>query len=206
MQRLDADVGRIVDALRDAGRLDNTIVVFSSDHGDYLGDFGLVGKSFFHEPSVRVPLIVADFRRPPEGRVETAPVALHDLYPSFVQWAGLDVPAHAEGRPLGTPDADRIIVGATTQGFMARSAGWKLVRYRNGAAALYDLAADPDEQTNRIAQASPVLADLDAALTRAILQGLDAAHADKVAIGTDWPPDHDFYRRGWARPYPAQQV
>lgn len=104
VERLDEDVALLIDTLRETGRLDNTIVVFASDHGDYLGDFGLMGKGFFHEPSVRVPLIVADFRDP-RARVETAPASLLDLFPSFLDWAGGGAgppgPGPASRRPRG---------------------------------------------------------------------------------------------------------
>ncbi len=202
VERLDADVGRILEALEASGRLSNAIVAFASDHGDYLGDFGLVGKQFFHEPSIRVPLIVTDFRAL-SARVERTPVSLLDLYPAILTWAGVGVPDHADGRPLADPDPDRIIVGATAQGVMARARDWKLVRYRNGAAALFDLARDPAEQVNRIADRPDVLAKLDAAMTRAVLDGFGAAHADKRVPAAQAAPGHDFYRRGWARPYPT---
>ncbi len=205
VERLDADVGAILDALSDCGRLDNTIVVFASDHGDYLGDFGLVGKTYFHEPSVRVPLIVAEFRNGKAGVSET-PVSLLDLYPSFLNWAGLRAPPHAEGTPLGTARDDRVIVGATIHGTMARARGWKLVRYQNGAEALYDLERDPGEQADCIAKRPDIRARLDAAMTRALLHGLGGAHADKRVAEAQAAPDHAFYQRGWARPYPARQI
>ncbi|MXU65073.1 sulfatase family protein [Oceanomicrobium pacificus] len=202
VERLDQDVGTIIAALRESGRLDNTIVIFASDHGDYLGDFGLVGKTYFHEPAIRVPLIVADFRAPAPG-VEARAVSLLDLYPSFLDWAGVEVPCHARGRRLGDIDRDRIITGATVHGMMARGLGWKLVRYRNGTVALFDLTRDPQEQQNRIGDQPEIQAVLDHALTLAVLDGFAAAHADKKVAEAQAGPDHDFYGRGWQRPYPA---
>jgi len=207
VERLDEDVAHILTALRETGRLDNTIVVFASDHGDYLGDFGHMGKGFFHEPSVRVPLIVTDFRAPearPDKRVETAPASLLDLYPSFLSWAGLETPAHADGSALHTPQPDRIITGATTTGFMARDARWKLVRYNVGTEALFDLAGDPGEQHNLIDTHPEESRRLDRALTASLLAGLAAGHADKAVPDAKSPPEGPFHAPCWQRPYPAR--
>lgn len=204
VERLDADVGRLIEILRKAGHLDNTIVVFASDHGDYLGDFGLVGKTYFHEPSIRVPLIVTDFRADPAPRRTSALTSIADLYPSIMGWAGCELPAHAVGMPLskdGTPE--RIVTGLTAQGGMARSKRFKLVRYRNGTEALFDLALDPTEQTDVIDRYPQARSELDAALMQAILSGFDAAHSDKRVPQSQATSDHPFYRRGWRRPYPA---
>ncbi|WP_323764520.1 sulfatase [Marinovum sp.] len=205
VERLDEDVALLIETLRETGRLDNTIVVFASDHGDYLGDFGLMGKGFFHEPSVRVPLIVADFRRP-EARVETAPASLLDLFPSFLDWAGLPAAAQAQGRPLDDPDPDRAIAGATSGGVMLRVPGWKLGRYGNGTEALFDLERDPSEQHNVIDAHPKVRARLDLALTASLLQGLAAGHADKAVPQAKSPPEGAFHDPCWQRAYPAPGV
>lgn len=202
VERLDADVGMVLDALERSGRMENTIVVFASDHGDYLGDFGMVGKTYFHEPSVRVPLICTDFRAPFAG-VSDRLTSLADLYSSFLEWAGLECPSPIEGVPLSQDPSDRIIVGATIHGTMARSDEWKLVRYRNGTEALYHLAADPDEQVNRIADAGTPRSGLDAALTAGLLDGFNIAHGDKLVREAQADPGHPFYGRDWARAYPA---
>ncbi|MFN3169582.1 MAG: sulfatase-like hydrolase/transferase [Hyphomicrobiales bacterium] len=203
VERLDADVGQIVEALRNAGHLDNTIIVFASDHGDYLGDFSLVGKTYFHEPSIRVPLIVADFRAEPANASTTQMASLLDLPATFLEFAGVDVPAHWHGHPLGDAPDDRIICGVTTHGFMARSDRWKLVRYKNGVEALFDLQSDPYEQVNCLAERPDMRALLDAALAEVLLEGLIAGHADKRVSEAQGESNHAFFRRGWTRTYPA---
>ncbi len=203
VERLDEDVATIMAALKTSGRLDNAIVVFASDHGDYLGDFGLVGKTYFHEPAIRVPLIVADFREPIEA-APAQPVSLLDLYPSFLKWAGVEVPGQVDGQPLDSPEEARVFVGATVHGVMARDARWKLVRYRNGSEALFDLGEDPGEQRNVVAEHPQVRARLDTDLVRGLLDGFAAAHADKKVAEAQADADHPFYRRGWSRPYPAR--
>jgi len=202
VERLDEDVALLIETLRETGRLANTIVVFASDHGDYLGDFGLMGKGYFHEPSIRVPLIVADFRNS-EARVETAPASLLDLFPSFLDWAGVAPEPQAQGRHLSDPDPARCIAGATSGGFMLRDARWKLVRYGNGTEALFDLDADPGEQVNVIGSHPDVRARLDHALTTSLLQGLAAGHADKNVPDAKSPPEGPFHAPFWRRRYPA---
>ncbi|KUF10848.1 hypothetical protein AVJ23_10445 [Pseudoponticoccus marisrubri] len=202
VERLDEDVALLVETLRQTGRLENTIIVFASDHGDYLGDFGLMGKGFFHEPSIRVPLIVADFRAP-AARVETAPASLLDLFPSFLHWAGAAPAPQAQGLRLSEPDSDRAIAGATSGGFMLRTPRWKLVRYGNGTQALFDLEADPGEQENVIDAHPATRAELDAALTRSLLQGFATGHADKAVAAAKSPPEGPFHDPFWQRPYPA---
>jgi len=201
VQRLDQDVGAIIEALRRTGRLDNTIVVFSSDHGDYLGDFKLMGKAYFHEPSVRVPLIVADFRRP-EASTSTVPASLLDLYPTILDWAGLALPRHADGLRLGEIREDRVIIGVSNLGTMARSRTHKLVRYATGVEALFDLVADPHEQNNVLATEPEIRAALDLELTKALIRQLGSSFADRVVNEIRLEAPHPYYQRGWHRPYP----
>lgn len=202
VEAIDRAVGDIVAALKAAGRWDNTIIVFGSDHGDYLGDHGMVGKTFFHEPSIRVPLIVCDNRDPLE-RVETHAVSLLDLYPTLLEWAGCRPRAQAMGQSLLTPpDEDRIITGATRFGIMARSAKWKLARYTNGNAALFNLETDPQEQVNLIDAADTPRATLEQALLDDMLTACTAAHLDKFVSVATAPPKGPFFQRGWQRPYP----
>ena len=205
VERLDEDVALLIETLRETDRLNNTIVVFASDHGDYLGDFGLMGKGFFHEPSIRVPLIVSDFRAP-EARVETAPASLLDLFPSFLNWAGAASVPQAQGRCLSDLDADRHIVGATSGGFMLRTSRWKLVRYGNGTEALFNLVIDPGEQANVIDANPMVRVQLDAALTKSLLKGFATSNADKNVPEAKSPPDGRFHDPFWQRPYPASSV
>jgi arylsulfatase A-like enzyme len=201
-ERLDEDVATILEALRDSGHLDNTIVVFASDHGDYLGDFGLVGKGYFHDPSIKVPLIVTDFRAP-GAAVHADPVSLLDLFPSFVDWADVTPSLAATGVTLGTRGPRNVIVGMTALGMMARNRNWKLVRYKNGTEALFDLQNDPREQTNVITAHPDIRADLDMAMMRDLLGGLNHAYADNYVADAKAPAGHPFHERHWDRPYPS---
>ncbi|MDP0497793.1 MAG: sulfatase-like hydrolase/transferase [Verrucomicrobiota bacterium JB024] len=87
---LDAEVGRVLDALEAEGLADNTLVVFCSDHGDMLGDHALLAKgAYFYEPSVRVPLLLRWPRRIRPGLVSEAPAQLHDLTATLLHAAGI---------------------------------------------------------------------------------------------------------------------
>lgn len=102
IKQCDDQLGRLLDYLETSGRMDDTMIVLTSDHGDYLGDHWLGEKDLFHEPSVKVPLIIydpdADQTR---GTVVDELVESIDLLPTFVEATGGQVPSNIlEGRSL----------------------------------------------------------------------------------------------------------
>jgi len=97
---IDHQVGRILAALEKSGELDNTLILFSADHGELLGDFGCFGKRSFHDASQRVPLIVRQPGRFAAGAVCEAPASLVDFLPTFLAAAGAPVPEQADGMDL----------------------------------------------------------------------------------------------------------
>lgn len=104
---IDAWLGRYLDAIEQRGELDNTIVVFASDHGEMLGDHGRFGKASHHEGSVHVPLVVAG-PGVREGAESAALVELIDLAATFLDLAGLEVPSDFDAKsfcPILTSDA-----------------------------------------------------------------------------------------------------
>ncbi|MEM9630099.1 MAG: sulfatase-like hydrolase/transferase [Pseudomonadota bacterium] len=104
IKQCDDQLGRLLDFLESTGRMDDTMIVLTSDHGDYLGDHWLGEKDLFHEQSVKVPLIVYDPRPEADctrGTECNALVEAIDLAPTFVEVAGDKVPDHIlEGRSL----------------------------------------------------------------------------------------------------------
>jgi arylsulfatase A-like enzyme len=103
VSQIDTHIGRLMNALRAMNQLHNTLIVFTSDHGDYLGDHWLGEKDLFHEASARVPMIVVD----PEGDSQSrgqrtnALVEAVDFLPTAMEALGLQPPAHMlEGRSL----------------------------------------------------------------------------------------------------------
>ncbi|PSL06842.1 choline-sulfatase [Haloactinopolyspora alba] len=169
---VDDEVGRILAALDEAGLADDTIVVFTSDHGEMLGDHQLMLKGpFMYECAVRVPLIVRWPGTAEPGTRRSELVQWIDLAPTFLQAAGVDVPTRVQGTSLagliaGTDDdwRDWALCHYRDSGnpydppvhvTMLRHDHWKLVVHhgppstaRERTGELYDLAADPAELTN----------------------------------------------------------
>jgi len=99
ISHVDREVGRILDVLRETGQAQNTIVVFSSDHGDQLLEHGLTGKNCFFEASVRVPLMIRLPARIKPGQYNEL-VETIDLLPTFFELAGLPEPYNNQGHSL----------------------------------------------------------------------------------------------------------
>ena len=179
---VDERVGYVLEALRQGGLEDRTVVVFTSDHGEGFGEHGIYlhGKSF-HEEMVRVPLLVAG-PGVETGRVESAPVSLVDLAATLHEWLGV-TPSNAlhgrsfrallRGEPDG-PEPRRVYLSSSTgtdYGLDALVEGSeKLVRASDGSFALFDLATDPGEAMDlasaRPARVAELAADLEALYTR----------------------------------------
>lgn len=105
VKQVDDQMGRLFAFMEERGLFDNTMIVFTSDHGDYLGDHWMGEKDLFHDPSVRVPLIVYDPRKeadPARGSVSEDLVEGIDLAPTFLEFfGGKSIPHVLEGRDLG---------------------------------------------------------------------------------------------------------
>jgi len=152
---MDAWVGRMVAALEARGQLDNTVVVFTSDHGDCLGDHGQVYKfSSHYDPVARVPLVFAGPGVEQLG-VRNPLVEAIDLGPTFLEMAGLEPLKVASGHPLqpllqgGDAQLHECVFSEHGPRVMARTGDWKLVLYLGQPyGELYDLRSDPDELRN----------------------------------------------------------
>jgi arylsulfatase A-like enzyme len=161
VSHLDDQVGRILQALRDVGDADDTIVIFTSDHGLAMGSHGLRGKQNMYEHTVRVPLVLAGPGIPAGGRSD-AFVYLRDLYPTICQLADASVPPSVRARSavpiLSDPDASiHSHVFAYFRNFqrMISSSRWKLIHYPQlDRYQLFDLQTDPSELTDRSADPS----------------------------------------------------
>lgn len=107
---IDAQVGKMIAALEEAGVRDNTIIIFWGDHGWHLGDMGIWGKATNYEIAARVPMMIWTPDMPDENRGKTtdALVELVDMYPTLCELAGIDIPSHVEGHSfkplLAKPD------------------------------------------------------------------------------------------------------
>jgi arylsulfatase A-like enzyme len=151
---MDSQIGRLMDALRESGRLDNTIVVVWSDHGWHLGEKGISGKNSLWDRSTRVPLIFAG-PGVKSGQRCTQPAELLDVYPTLVELAGLEKRDGLEGLSLvpqlndATTKRDRPAITTHNQGNHGiRSERWRYIRYADGTEELYDMIEDPNEWNN----------------------------------------------------------
>ncbi|MDB5344375.1 MAG: betC 2 [Schlesneria sp.] len=151
---VDAQVGRLTEALTKAGIADNTIVVLWGDHGFHLGEKGITGKNTLWERSTRVPLIFAGPGISAGGRC-TQPAELLDMYPTLCELCHLPPRTDLEGISL-VPQLkaaetwrERPAITSHNRGNHAvRSQQWRYIRYADGTEELYDMKADPREWTN----------------------------------------------------------
>lgn len=173
IEQIDEHVGRLLDCLEESGQLENTLVIFMSDHGEMLGDHGLISKGCrFYEGLVHVPLVFSWPGVVEVGKQVDALVELTDIGPTLLDYAGLEVPSRMTGRSLrtmlegGDPVERREFVRCEyysalsllapgrenwngSYGTMIRTDRYKLVVYHGlNIGELYDLDMDPGEFEN----------------------------------------------------------
>ena len=159
---MDAQVGRVVDALDRLGLADSTIIVFTSDHGYHMGEHGLWQKMTLFEESTRVPLFIVAPGVTKPGSVAMSPVSHVDLYPTLAALCGVKAPANLQGQNLQPMLADPLLPGrgwALTQvsrgakltGYTLRTPRWRYTEWGEAGAQgreLYDHENDPRELLN----------------------------------------------------------
>jgi len=161
---VDENIGKVFSYLEKKNLLDDTAIVHTSDHGYFLGEFRMFDKRLMHEPSIRVPMMIRYPKRVPAGTVREEMVLDTDLAPTFLDLAGIPVPAHMQGKsmlPLAksadpafrkewyyeyfewpNPEAVRPHRGIRTERY-------KLIHYaQDNDFELYDLKTDPGETKN----------------------------------------------------------
>ena len=151
----DAQVGRLLDALKASPSADNTIVVLWGDHGWHLGEKEHWTKNTLWERATHAPLIfkVPGFTQP--GQRIITPVDFMNIYPTLADLCGLEIPAHCEGvsmKPLlADPDLTWKRPAVTTCGegnHAMRDSRWRYICYKDGSEELYDHENDPNEWKN----------------------------------------------------------
>jgi arylsulfatase A-like enzyme len=159
---MDFHLGRLLEALKRAGRYDDAMIVIVGDHGELFGEHGVMGHGrWLYEPVVRIPLLV----RFPDGRgagtAEDAAVSQVDLLPMIAEVVPLSLPDGIDGRPVGTRMS--ILAEAFRDPFSVNHFGdrydrdlvtlvqwpWKLIESDTGRREIYDLDADPQERQNQ---------------------------------------------------------
>jgi arylsulfatase A-like enzyme len=181
LENIDRHLGCYLSTLAARGELSNTLVVYSSDHGEMLGDHERWGKATYHQPSVGIPMVMAGPGVARDRRFD-GPVSLHDLTATFLEIAELPIPEDMDSRSLTRILADQtdqhrafVCSGLSTpphaDWHLVFEGRYKLVRIEGHPTRLFDLREDPWEDDN-IAEERPDLvirlgAWLDAELARA---------------------------------------
>lgn len=166
---MDAQVGKVMQALEESGLADDTIVIFTSDHGYHLGEHDFWAKVSLRDVSSGVPLIIKVPGKPPG--VCHSLVELIDLFPTTASLCGLDVPERLQGKDISPllDDPGQTVrdaafsVAPMRRGFLLREKDWSYIQYREDASdgiELFDMKSDPEQFHNLAA---------------------DPAHADTVA-------------------------
>jgi len=173
---VDAQIGRLLDALDAAGLSKNTVIVLWSDHGWHLGEKGITGKNTLWERSTRVPFIFAGPSVKQNARC-TQPVELLDIYPTLIELCYLKSRDGLEGHSLmaqlknAKAKREWPAITSHNQGNHGiRSERYRYIHYADGSEEFYDLQTDPNEWTNLVAKAE---------------------HAGKIAEHREWLPKID---------------
>ncbi len=207
IHRIDCCVGKVIQSLKENNLYDNTTIIFSSDHGDFVGDYGMVGKHYFYEPSVHIPLLVRDPSNPTPTRNGQI-VSLTDIRATILQIAGIPHCETIDSKvlPCYIPTSEpRVIFGATSAGIMVRTQKWKYCRYENGLVLLHDIEQDPQEKQNLAYQPDMVqtMKELDALLQNHLMKAIIKGNAEKSVDQGEINHHISFAERNWERPYPS---
>jgi choline-sulfatase len=173
---VDRHVGEMLDVVDRHGMAENTVVVFTADHGDMLGERGLWYKMSYFEHSARIPLIVRQPGLAAGDRNETH-VGLLDIAPTLLDIAGIEMPDVMDGTSVLRDVGERTVVGeylgegAVAPIFMIRRGQWKFVWSLADPPQLYDLDADPNELNNLATD--PAHADTAAAFEAEVFERWD---------------------------------
>lgn len=157
---IDAQIKIVLDTLKESGEWENTIVIFTSDHGYHLGDHFLWGKVTLFDIGAKVPFIVHAPGLTKPGTRSEAMVELIDIYPTLAQLTGLQAPDHLQGaslRPLlDHPErlgkkkyAYSIVTRGKEMGYALRNQKWRYGKWPDGE-ELYNLTTDPGEKNNLV--------------------------------------------------------
>lgn len=182
----DANIGRMLDVIDGSSLKENTVVIYTSDHGESAGHHDLWQKFCFYEPAARVPLIVR-YPGAPSGVRSTYDVSLVDLAPTLYEIAGIEPPKGLAGESLlaavtgengdagrGNDLANRPVFaeyhahGIIGSSYMIKKGGVKYIYYPGYEAQLFDLARDPDETVNLVND--PAYADVKAEFHSRLLE------------------------------------
>lgn len=196
---VDDLLGGLLATLRDSGELDRTVIVVTSDHGDMLGERGMVQKRCFYEWSARVPLVI---RRPGAvgaGSRVPDPVSLVDLLPTLLDVVGVsaDDRAPMDGESFiaelegGHGSTERVVFSeyhlekVWAPCFMVRRGRWKYIHIHGHPGQLFDLQTDPDELDDLAGR--PETAEIEGELRALVLARFDVERLERASAATIRP-------------------
>jgi arylsulfatase A-like enzyme len=213
---VDEKLGEILDALEERGWLENSLLIFCSDHGEMLGDHGLAYKWLMYDPIVHIPLMIRtpkSVNNPSETHDLTS---LMDLGPTILEAAGVPVPTYLEGRSLmpylngEEVNPRKYVFCEDNYQIMMRSDTHKMVYYiGQEEGELYDLAEDPGELWNLWDKSeyaevkSKMLVDLLEWMAASNYYNAGYKRQRSKQYGMRWPTEDDAYLHGRkAQPQP----
>ena len=176
IEDMDTQIGRIIEAVEKSGELENTIIIFTSDHGMACGSHGLRGKQNMYEHTINVPLILAGPDIAP-GSSSEAQVYLREIYPTTCDLVGVDIPDTVSAKSFasvlhgGAKEHNEHIFGyfTDTQRMVRNSEGWKLIYYPQiNFSQLFNLNDDPFELHNLYGIPDPAIESISNSLSNSL--------------------------------------
>lgn len=188
---IDHQLRLVIGTLREEGILENTVILFTSDHGDVLGNHDIWAKRTFYEDATCVPMLLSDPRgEVPHHTVDNRLVTLADVMPTLLGLAGLPTPEHVEGMSMVGDTRREAIYGEVSEGPLAtrmiREGAYKLIYYPVGnRVQLFNIDEDPGELRNLAdaPEAAEARARLEARLIEHLYKGDEAWAKDGKLVG-----------------------
>ena len=206
--QIDHQLRIVIGTLREEGVLDDTILLFTADHGDMLGTHNLWAKRLFYEQSANVPMLLVGAKgdtRVPAGTVDDRLVGWQDVMPTLCELAGVDAPKTVDGQSMVSTASRDFLYGESNEGAtatrMIRSGNLKLIYYAAGnRLQLFDLESDPQE-LHDVSESSDYAEQLSALTQRLVgeFYGSDLDWLkDGELVGIEAPEYRELPNRGLA--------
>lgn len=193
VNEVDVQIGRVIQALKESGKYDNTIIVFAADNGLAVGSHGLLGKQNLYEESVKVPLVICGPGLPKNEKRDSYNY-LYDVFPTLCDLTGLSIPESVRGKSLlpalrdnRNKTRDNVLLTYMNLQRAIKKDGYKLILYNvNGERhpQLFNLNEDPYEKTNLYGMAE--YKDIQDGLTQLLYDEMEAAGDFCDPAKADW--------------------
>ncbi len=207
IQKIDEYIGNIISKLKEQNLYEDTVIILSSDHGDLLGDFDLIGKHVFYENSIRIPLMIKhpDYK----GSCVSETVSLTDIYSTILEFADIKSSNSIDSvllSPFRKESERPAVFGATDIGWMLRNDIFKLTISNNGNRELYNILEDTTEQNNlyKNPEYSDIKMNMENELFGRMFYAINNGSNDNIV--TDRNIESGFFEPSWKRVYPSKGV